>query len=518
MEDGAASAPTEVSEPAPAAPPMISSTKTASQRSFKESGEKESTRSRRASFGFDPAPSIKEDAPVAFVEVTRDDPPFSVQPSPGQASSPAGPNTTSSKPKVKSTPSKTSARSNTMDFDTLSIDSKANSIQTRNSIRDYIRNERDTIMRKNMALYETLKSEDNRREQFQTRQLKQVARNLPIYVLKLIGNLKRNVHKTMREKGGTPFSIIRGMFLHWDAQKNGALSFQNFANCLNHLGVLIPDADLRNIFNYYSKKSATGETLMGYDELLADIQHDEPTLLEFYEPHHHTADNKEMRFAEHKDRFAVKPEKVLKFIEAIRHHVLKKMRAEGGTLEYHISKVFNGYDFDYQSSLRVAELREADRNKFNINISLKDCEEIVAFYDRKGIGEMDHRLFVQDICANRTSMLAFEEQTAELIEAAKQKINSNPFIRKPYKPASNRVLEKLKDAVHESLDYRLFKVGGSYTSWIHEAFAFWDPKVRFVTQKMFMVEIQFVCIAGHWQVHQPAVAARSYGSSRSSYP
>jgi hypothetical protein len=63
------------------------------------------------------------------------------------------------------------------------------------------------------------------------------------------------------------------------------------------------------------------------------------------------------------------------------------MRAEGGTL-YHVSKVFTAYDFDYSSALCPEELLQAAKKKFNMSISLKDCQDIVKFYDRKGAGEM----------------------------------------------------------------------------------------------------------------------------------
>jgi Ca2+-binding EF-hand superfamily protein len=470
---------TAESEPMMASPSLATIKKSASQRSFKEGAA-----SRRASF--EPIASLPEESPMVLQEY---EPPFRAQASPAPTQSaptsslptPAASAKAASTPKPKASPPKAKGGSvSSRDFDTISLDSKQGSIMTRNSIRDYIRNERDTILRKNMALHETLKSEDHRREEFQARQLKNVGRSLPIYVRKLIRNLKRNVHKTMREKGGTPFSIVRGMFLHWDAEKNGALSFDNFSSCLSHLGMLIPAEDMKNIFNYYSKKTGEGELLMGYNELLTDIQSDEPSVLEFVEDEQHHRDENELRFEEHKDKYVVMPQIVKDFIEAVRHHVLKKMRAEGGTLYYHVSKVFTAYDFDYSSALCPDELLQAAKKKFNMAISLQECNDIVKFYDRKGAGEMDHSVFVKDICAGLAPILHFEEQTADSIKNAKEKLNANPFVQKPYRPPSNRVLEKLKDSVHKSLDYRLFKVGGSYKSWIHEAFAFWDPKVCIV--------------------------------------
>lgn len=457
---------TTEAEPVAAPPTLGSLKKTGSQRSFKEG-----LASRRASFEPQGVPStITEESNV---------PDFDSAPAPAPAAFVDAPTASpvESKPKPRPAPKKSTAASvSSRDNDSMSLDSKQSSIMLRSGIRDYIRNERDTILRKNMALYETLKSEDNRREQFQQRQLKTVGREIPVYVQKLIRNVKRSVHRTMREKGGTPFSIIRGMFLHWDGQKNGALSFDNFRSCLNHLGVIIPLEDQRNIFNYYSKTSGSGDARMGYDELLADIQFDEPSVLEFVEATQQELDEREDRFEEHHDKFDVMPEIVKNFIEALRNEVMKKMRAEGGTLYYHVTRVFGSYDFDNCSAQFPDELYRVSRKKFNLSLSLHDCQKIVKFYDRKGGGVIDHRQFISDICAGLAPILHFEEQTATSIENAKQKLVANPFIKKTYKPPSNRVLEKLKDAVHNALDYRLFKVGGSYKSWINEAFAFWDPK------------------------------------------
>ena len=62
-------------------------------------------------------------------------------------------------------------------------------------------------------------------------------RSLPLNVAKLIGSLKASVHKTMRNKGGTPFSIIREMFLYWDRENTGLADETVLTNCMKSLGV-----------------------------------------------------------------------------------------------------------------------------------------------------------------------------------------------------------------------------------------------------------------------------------------
>ena len=40
----------------------------------------------------------------------------------------------------------------------------------------------------------------------------------------------------MRHKGGTPFSIVRDLFLYWDANKSGTMSSEELNRCLKSIG------------------------------------------------------------------------------------------------------------------------------------------------------------------------------------------------------------------------------------------------------------------------------------------
>ncbi len=111
--------------------------------------------------------------------------------------------------------------------------------EVRAEIRSYIRNERDTILKKWLALKESIRSEDNRRSQFLDKKLKQDTKSLPMNILKFIGTLKKSVRHTMRYKGGTPYSIIRSLFLYWDADKSGRISADELVQCMQSLGVKV---------------------------------------------------------------------------------------------------------------------------------------------------------------------------------------------------------------------------------------------------------------------------------------
>ena len=73
--------------------------------------------------------------------------------------------------------------------------------EVRAEVRDYIKNERDTVLKKWMALEEQLFSEDTRKAQFIERRLKYETHTIPENIQKFIGTLKRSVRKTMRDKG-----------------------------------------------------------------------------------------------------------------------------------------------------------------------------------------------------------------------------------------------------------------------------------------------------------------------------
>jgi hypothetical protein len=75
-----------------------------------------------------------------------------------------------------------------------------------------------------MALKEAIKSEDQRRLEFIAWKLKQDTRSLPLNIMKFIGSLKKSVRETIRNKGGTPFSIVRELIVYWDTDKTGQIS------------------------------------------------------------------------------------------------------------------------------------------------------------------------------------------------------------------------------------------------------------------------------------------------------
>jgi Ca2+-binding EF-hand superfamily protein len=275
----------------------------------------------------------------------------------------------------------------------------------------------------------------------------------------------------MTDKGGTPFSILRSLFIYWDADKTGFLTAEDLKHCMTSLGIQASDADLREIVNYYSKKK---DGRMTYIELLADIQKGEPTITEFSMKSHD--EDIGARFTEFEDEYKVPPEEVKQFIEAARHIISDSIRANGGTPFSHLHKIFERYDFDFSSGLSADELVHASKKHLKMTMSMEDARAIVRYYDRKRTGDIYLKYFLDDLASGFPSMLHFHELTNDEIREKKNRLAVNRFIRKPFKARPNMLLERMKDATHDALEKRVMGIGGTYTSWVQEAFQKWDPR------------------------------------------
>ena len=346
--------------------------------------------------------------------------------------------------------------------------------EIRKEIRDYIRNDRDTVQKKWLALKDTIKAEDARRAQFLDRRLRDTTKSLPLNIVKFIGTLKKSVRHTMRYKGGTPYSTVRALFLYWDADKSGRITSKDMFNVMKSLGAKISLEECAEIVKFYSNNDVSGA--MDYKDLLQDLLTGEPTVISFVtQQEDEERDNNELRFEEVNDKFVKMPTIVIKFLEAVRTFLARKMRNEGGTPAQHVRQLFNFYDYDYSGGLLPPELATACRKKMLLTITSEQAQEIVDYYDRKCVGEMGIERFLDDVCVDVKPILTFTDLTPARIEAEKKSLLENPFIPKPFAAPANRVLEQFKQDVKMAMVNKINKLGGSVSSWIREAFVYWDP-------------------------------------------
>lgn len=346
--------------------------------------------------------------------------------------------------------------------------------ELRLSICKLIREEQNTLVKKQMVLKEAIKSEDKRRLEFIERKTKVETRSLPVNIMKLIGSLKKAVRYKIRYIGGTPFSIIRDLFIYWDADKSGEMSAKELKSCMTSLGVIISYEQCDEVVQYYNDGIPNSE--MKYKELLNDIQLGEPSLFSYVtEEEERELGGVDLHFEQFKEVFKEKPKIVQRFVEAVREWVQKLLRDVGGTPQEHIRFIFQFYDFDYSHGLYADELVIACKRSMKLKITDAQAESIVKYYDRKNIGQIHLESFEKDVCAHVKPVLTFTDLTPRGIAAHKKSLKSNPFIPRKYQATDNKILEKFKLNVQVALVNKINKLGGSIPSWVRDAFIFWDP-------------------------------------------
>ena len=348
--------------------------------------------------------------------------------------------------------------------------------QVRLDIRNYIQNDRDTVLRKWMALEETVKSEDFQRENFYKRKMREDTKTLPVAIQKFIGTLKRAVRNTMRIKGGTPFSIIRSMFLYWDADKSGEMSAEELKGCMNSLGVKMTDAEREEVVLYYDSgnRQPGCDIEMTYMELLEDINRGEPTLIE--DSGHVKDDGSDiaMRYDDRIDERPRMSRNLEQFLEATRNWVMYRMRVEGGTPYFHIRNLFQFYDYDYSNGLNYKELVTATKKGMKLAITEEQAKEVVKYYDFQGNGDMQYQDFLRDVASFVKPVLTFVEITPQERAAAIASLKINPFMPVPFKAPPNKAVENFKHRITVALQDKVNYEGGTIVQWLKEAFIYWD--------------------------------------------
>jgi Ca2+-binding EF-hand superfamily protein len=324
---------------------------------------------------------------------------------------------------------------------------------------------------------EVIKVEDRTRDKVAyARELN--ARPVPIVVQKLIKTLKTSVHKTMRKNGGTPFSIIRQMFLYWDREKTGYNNESVLTNCLLSLGVKIVKADIQAVVSYYSTGvSVTGVPQMSYMDLLRDVNKDEPTLTVFVDPVREDLEDTQARYEFNSDQYKEKPPVVREFLDAVRLLVAAKMRREGGTMYSHVRKAFLMADFDYSNALDATEFIFAMKRGLGLVVTESQSKAVLKFYDRKGLGECDYSLLLRDLEEEGVHMLQFVDYSPRTIAKSVTKMKSNQFMHRPFRPKPNKLFEAIRLRLRAVLYKKISIRGGSLRSWLKEAFVSWDPQL-----------------------------------------
>ena len=350
------------------------------------------------------------------------------------------------------------------------VDAKELRQQVRQDIRD-----RYSVGQRWLCLEEAVKSEDWRRSQFYENKERQNTRELPLIITKFIRTLKRSVRLTMNRVGGTPFSIVRQMFLHWDSDHTGQLNINSLTRCVKSLGVEMAHGDLLEVLKFYSK----GGDHMSYVGLLEDIKKDEPGLLCAFQPPEKEDHGDDVRFLMFEDTFANRPKCVDPFLQALRGVILGRLRVEGGTPESHLRSAFSRADSSYSNTLGVVDFQNAMTKIMGLAMTKEQSRVIVKFYDRNRKNEVDFKILLNDVCDGMPGLMTHEEFVIQDLNKNKNIDHTtlqNPFIQKPFCARPNKALEKIKEKIKLAIHSKVLSDGGTFKSWIKDAFMTWDPR------------------------------------------
>jgi Ca2+-binding EF-hand superfamily protein len=342
--------------------------------------------------------------------------------------------------------------------------------EIRTDTRDYIKNERDTILQRWRALEESCKSEDRQRIISNDENHKSKVHYTPLSILKFIGTLRKAVKLKVMYQGGTTYSIIRELFLYWDKDKSNEISAQELKMCMDSLGVKMTAQDREEIIAYYDSGKGTKE--MNYLKLMKDITRGEPSVVEFIEKELPDA-VAECRFEEIEDSHQEKPPIVEQYVFALHQHVYKEISAPGalGTPVEHGKKVYSMY---FGIGMTPMQLIHISRKNMGLMVKLEHAKQIVSFYDRKNTGKMDYTQLVLDACQSMMTMISYIEPTDSSRLEEKKLLKSNPYIPRPFVAPQNKKLEQVKRHLKMSLNAKMSEIGGTTKSILVDHFKLYD--------------------------------------------
>lgn len=343
-------------------------------------------------------------------------------------------------------------------------------VEIRTDTRNYIHNERDTILQKWRALEETCKSEDRQRLISNDEIHKAKVHYTPLSILKFIGTLRKAVKLKIMYQGGTTYSIIRELFIYWDKDKSNEISASELKMCMDSLGVKMTEKDREEIISYYD--SGKGSMEMNYLKLMKDITRGEPSVVEFREKELPDCST-DFRFEEIEDSYQEKPPIVEQYVFALHQHVYKEISAPGalGTPVEHGKKVYSMY---FGVGMTPMQLVNISRKNMGLIVSLEHAKQVVDFYDRKKTGKMDYTQLVQDACQSMMTMISYIEPTDTSRLKEKQLIKENPFIPRPFVAPQSKKLEQVKRHLKMALNAKISEIGGTTKSILVDHFKLYD--------------------------------------------
>mmetsp|Transcript_18291 Transcript_18291/g.69311 ORF Transcript_18291/g.69311 Transcript_18291/m.69311 type:complete len:566 (-) Transcript_18291:315-2012(-) len=277
--------------------------------------------------------------------------------------------------------------------------------------------------------------------------------------------------KKMKKSGGTPLSILRASFLHWDADASGQMNPFELVKACRTLGVALTLQEARSLIEYYDEE---GDGEIRYTDLTEDLRKTTPSFLV------HAAGTTPRLPPDEVPKAKEMPPLVQDFIRRMKALLLKKMRRDGGTEFSIVRQIFLKWDADQNGMLCAEELRGAARD-FTLTLSRKEADVVVAYYTKEGSDGMHYQELLEDLTRGTKHYLHHVdggEVRKELDSIRAQSTCRTEsevyFTARPKRKPRNVMVEALKVRLRRRLDQLIKEKGGTTYSHVREAFLTWD--------------------------------------------
>jgi len=298
-------------------------------------------------------------------------------------------------------------------------------------------------------------------------------------VRKVIAKIQRAVDRTMKEKGGTAYSIIRHTFLNWDADASGEMSKEEVMGALRMLKLNVTDAEANALVEYYDLE---GDGEMRYQPLVEDVTKAAPHFLDHPNTERLRREEQESARSILSEKKKEMPRICELFLKKLQRNLKRIMREKGGT-EFSILRAnFLNWDADKSGEIGPDEFRGA-MSILGLKLSIAEAKEICDYYDVEGDGEMKYQPLVDDIIRGTSHFLVHPmternktpmTPTTDLALAEKMKDEEALFSARPRRRPPNAIVEAFKKRLRHKLEMTMRATGGTIYSICREAFLLWD--------------------------------------------
>jgi len=311
-------------------------------------------------------------------------------------------------------------------------------------------------------------------------------------VERFLHRLRKKVNQQIKKKGGTPFSVLRGLFQFFDADNSGQLDSTELMRAMNKISMPITESEARGVVTFYDKE---GNGEFSYHELVGAmggaaphfLQHPESVTSRGINPPLTSIRNNYKKYdlpSTDRNIHRTPSKLVQSFLKKVQKILKAQMREKGGTEFSILRTLFLSYDADNSGKLDKDELRSAMK-RIGITLSDQEASEIVAFYGSGSLNEMDYQPLV-DACSReaphymshpeteriKASARRFEEKEKGL--TSRSQMNTYRFTARPANKPRNKTVERFKNRLRSHLEQQIKKNGSTIHSTIRNAFLFWD--------------------------------------------